>query len=209
MHGPHAMNRLRRRLCCKPVPAIEWTIAAALLLGSAPGHADETPHEAIRAEYRLKAGFLYNFAKYVEWPASAFHSAQEPLRLCIFGNEAYTAVRDVLAGKTVKGRALDIVQPGNAAEAARCQVVFVSAEYRAGAQAQSMPPGLAASALKVGETPDFLHNGGTINLVRSDNRIRFEMRRNSTAATPPDLQFSSQLLKLAVLTDDTRQGGER
>ena len=202
MDGPHAMDRLCLRLRCHPVPAMNWVIAAALLLGSGPGHADDSPQEAIRAEYRLKAGFLYNFAKYVEWPPSAFHSTQEPLRMCVFGDGAYAAARDVLVGKTVKGRALDIVQPSDAGDAARCHVVFVSAEYRGGSQGQSLPAGLAASALKVGETPDFLRNGGAINLVRADNRIRFEMRRNSAAAAPAGLQFSSQLLKLAVLIDD-------
>jgi hypothetical protein len=188
-------------------PAARWAIAAALLVGCLPARAGDAAQEAVRAEYRLKAGFLYNFARYVEWPPSAFHGAQEPLRLCVFGDEAYAAMRDALAGKSVKGRALEVAQPADGSDAARCHIAFVSTQYGAEngggqAQPQPLPSGLAPSALKVGEAPDFLRNGGAINLVRSDNRIRFEMRRNSAASAPAGLQFSSQLLKLAVLTDD-------
>lgn len=152
-------------------------------------------------EYHIKAAFLYNFAKFVEWPASAFSDETAPFNLCVVGTEPFISVRETLVGKTIKGRRVDVRRVGNAAAAGQCQMLFVSAEPEIPVT-EVLPIDLRARALTIGESSDFIDRGGVINLKTVDNKVRFEIDRG--AGERFGFKFSSQLLKLAILVDQGR-----
>ncbi|MGH9582879.1 MAG: YfiR family protein [Bryobacteraceae bacterium] len=149
------------------------------------------------SEYALKAAFLYNFAKFVEWPAEAFSSPSAPLVLCTYGNNRVgDALQDIVKEKTIDGRTLAVREIGNAVGSKGCQVLFV------GAAVSRDEESILASVrnedvLVVGETPEFAQNGGAINFVVRGNRLRFIV--NLSATDTARLKLSSKLLSLAIL----------
>jgi len=147
-------------------------------------------------EYPLKAAFLLNFARFVEW--SGLPAADEAsLALCILGRDPFGAALDLVEGKPVRSRRLVVKRIKAVADAPGCQVLFVSASERA-----RLPEILAAlgsaPVLTVSDQEDFVHAGGMIGFLTLDDRIRFDV--NLAAAQRASLQLSSQLLKLARST---------
>lgn len=144
----------------------------------------------------MQALFLYNFAKFVEWPDKVFASQQSPITLCIYG-EKPSEIRQAVAvidGKTAQGREVKARRTATLAELNDCQIVFVpSAEKR------WLPEVLrvahAASALTVSDMDDFIDTGGGIGLLIVDQQVRFEF--NLDAMQAAHLKVSAQLLKLA------------
>jgi hypothetical protein len=140
-----------------------------------------------RLEYQVKAAFLFNFLKFVEWPAAA---GDEPWVIGILGHDPFAgALEDTVRGKTVSGRRVEVrhyVRPGDVKD---CNILFIGrADYeRLGMPAQP-------SLLTVGEAPGFLKSGGMINFYLDDNRVHFEIRPEVAHAA--GLRVSSQLLKL-------------
>lgn len=151
-------------------------------------------------EYELKAGFLYNFAKFVEWPPETFAMANDALVLCVLGkNTASVVLTRVLQGKAVKGKKL-VIRPTTELTTLRsCHIVFISGvEENRLAQVWEALQG--AQVLTVGEMERFARQGGIINFIQVQNKIRFEINLN--AAKRAGLKLSSQLLKLAILVED-------
>lgn len=152
-------------------------------------------------EYQLKAAFIYNFAKFVQWPVEASGGSIDPLTLCVSGEEPFRIMQQSLAGKRVRGQLIAVRAVDSSAEAAGCHLLFVSA---ASGQLLRALTRVSGPVLTVGESGDFIRSGGMINLVRSDNRLRFEISRS--VGERAGLKFSSQLLKLATPVGDS-QGG--
>jgi hypothetical protein len=174
-----------------------WNAAAAALLSllvAAPGAAAQP------SEQDVKAAFLYHFAQYVEWPASAFASPSAPLVVGVLGAaDAMPAVEGAVRGKSVQGRAIVVRRLSAPGDALGCHVVFVPASEA------SRAPGLFKAVgrrpvLTVGEADGFAHSGGNIELVVADGRVAF--RVNPAAATRAGLTVSSKLLRLAEIVDE-------
>lgn len=153
-------------------------------------------------EYHVKAAFLYNFGKFVEWPPHAFSSPDAPFRLCVAGGEAFMRARESLSGKRIRGRELDVRQVEALADVAQCHMLFVSAAGEHSGAGATLGEFNRARTLTVGESSDFIFRGGIINLNRVDNRVRFEIDRLSGERA--GFRFSAQLLKLATLVDQSR-----
>lgn len=153
-------------------------------------------------EAQVKAAFIYNFAKYIEWPADAFVSPEQPLSVCSIGHDAVDQALAGIGGKVVRGRVLE-VRHGVPAEALHaCHIVFIAqSEARRAAQLLS---DMVGSTLTVSDIDDFIDIGGGIGLVRADDRIQFEV--NSSALARANLKASSQLLKLARNVGGMRGG---
>ena len=149
------------------------------------------------SEYQLKAAYLYNFAKFVEWPADTFAGPNAPLRICVLGQNPFAGdLEQITAGKSVNGRTIQVDHVQGVSQARTCHIVFVSAAKND--EVKRILEGLrGASVLTVGDTKDFVAQGGIINLVLEDNRIRFEV--NLKAATEGRLKISAKLLSLARL----------
>lgn len=174
-------------------PSATFSLLAAVLTMAAGslGHAAD----AVTKEYKLKAAFIYNFAKFVEWPASSFPNAGSPIVIGIlggnpFGEELSNTVKD----RRIRGRSLEIRHVGTAAQAKGTQVLFVGAgeERNFG----SIRNALGAGVLTVGESPQFAKQGGTINFLQQGNKLRFEI--NMADANRRGLKVSAQLQKLAT-----------
>jgi len=164
-----------------------------LVFAATPVQADEVD------EYELKAAFLYNFAKFVQWPEGSAAAGNPDIRVCVLGSpERAEIVVAVMEGKEVEGRALNVQRLTSLEEVRGCNILFVARD--AGAS-----PGAVAGAvgsdgtLTVGETPGFARRGGIVNFVKEGNKVRFEI--NQAAARRADLSISSKLLRLAKLVD--------
>ncbi len=146
-------------------------------------------------EYQVKAAFLINFPKYVDWPAEAFAETNSPIIIAVPGETKVTEeIEKVIAGRTVNGRKIVLKRLASGEEPGVCQILFISATEQ-----QRSPNLLArlkdASVLTVGESNDFLEQGGIINLARRDQKIAMEV--NLTAAEKARIKVSSKLLAVA------------
>jgi len=168
------------------------TVLLGMLLAvSAHGQAVE--------EYQVKAAFLYNFAKFVQWPSSAFKSAQEPIAICILGQNPFGgALDEAIRGKQIEGRSLVVYQVSSDTPSRACHILFVGGaerkRFRALAEAFRAP-----GVLTVGEAAWFSAEGGVINLKLDAGRVRFEI--NVEAADRQQLRISSKLLSLAQVVN--------
>ncbi len=147
-------------------------------------------------EYQVKAAFLYNFAKFVEWPSDAFRTPKDPIVVCVLGHNPFgNALEEVIRGKSIEGRALAIRQVTDAEEANACQILFIgSAE---GKRFRSLWGNIKPGILTVGEEQGFAAGGGMINFKLEGGRVRFEI--NMGAAELAQLHISSKLLSLAQI----------
>ncbi len=172
-----------------------------LLTGGRPATAQRP---LVTSEYAVKAAFLYNFAKFVEWPADAFRSPREPMVLCLLGEEPFGRELDrTVEGKTVSGRQLIVRRLAKPAGLEECRILFVSAS-----EGPRLDQVLAAvgdrAVLTVGEDEAFARAGGIISFVVRQSRVRFQIDR--AAAARSGLSISSQLLELAeAVTGDQRR----
>ena len=143
------------------------------------------------AEYEVKAAFIYNFAKFTEWPRE---SAKENFHFCVLGHDPFGEALDGLAEKTVRDRPIAVGRGIDAAEAKSCDVLFV---HEAGGESRNSTVKRLAGLpiLTIGDQPGFAQGGGMIEMVMVDNRVQFEV--NLDAVRSAKLKISSQLLKLA------------
>src|SRR5258708_38061986 len=81
-------------------------------------------------EYRVKAAFLYNFAKFVEWPADSFKNPGDPIIICVLGNPFGDRLENTVSGKEIEGRRVIARQISDVAETAGCQILFVAASKK-------------------------------------------------------------------------------
>jgi hypothetical protein len=145
-------------------------------------------------EYRVKAAFLYNFAKFVDWPQEAFASPRSPVVVCIFGEDPFGGAVEPLLGKAVGERQLSVKRSKRLEEIPGCQIVFVSSSEKDRLQAV-FQAARSAQSLTVSDIDDFAQLGGMIGMLSSEGKIRF--RVNVKAAKASGIQISSKLLKLA------------
>lgn len=162
-------------------------IALGALLGTMESRAQSSKENAI------KAAFLYNFIKYVEWPSAGWPSKQ--ITLCVVGDNPFgEALQQVLHGKFVHGRKLVVRESPSINDVDSCQILFISPSERQ-RLGSILNKVRNSSVLTVSEMRDFADLGGMINFVAERNKVRFEI--NNRAAGQRGLTISSQLLKLA------------
>jgi hypothetical protein len=154
-------------------------------------------HAAAEAslEYRVKAAFLYNFAKFVTWPAQVFPAADAPVVFCLAGDDPFQELLDATTkDRKVEGRPIVIRRLPAEAPLAGCHLVF-SSESDGARVAHVLQRAAGAGALTVGEAEEFLPRGGMIRLLVDEGKVRFDISTRS--AEQAGLKVSSQLLKLA------------
>jgi hypothetical protein len=148
-------------------------------------------------EYQVKAAFLFNFAKFVEWPASSFSDASAPLRICVFGRDPFgEELRNITKEKTVNGHKLEVSQVLDLQVARTCQILFIASSETARLK-QILESLRGTDTLTVGDTKGFVEQGGMINFVLENSRVQFEVNRKS--AEQSGLKISSKLLSVAKL----------
>lgn len=145
-------------------------------------------------ELQVKSAFLYNFAKFVDWPASA-PNADGSFTFCVMGSDPlFPVLAQTLRGKTLNGRTLLARRIETASNARQCSVVFIG-----GSESKDLAripvSELGAGVLTVGDLDHFVDSGGMIQLIKDDNRFRFAI--NVEAVNRSGLRMSSKLLQLA------------
>jgi hypothetical protein len=172
-------------------PQLAFVLALALAVPAA------IPAQAAN-EYEVKAAFLFNFTRFVDWPGP---SGSGPFCIGIEGADPFgSAMEEAVKGRSAGGHAIAVkhFKPGE--ESTVCEIVFIS-----GMDARKMHAALGrlqhAAVLTVGEGAAFCHSGGVIAFEVEDNKVKLEI--NPDAAQRAHLQISSKLLSLATLVRDT------
>ena len=169
--------------------AAAWVVVVAGLGGVVTGPARGAPRE-----YQVKAAYLYNFAKFVEWPAVAFEKPQTPYSICVLGPDPFGEDLDIAAAENVQGRRMTVRRLTDPKSVVGCHILFV-----AGFEKRKLPARFEALAssptLTVGEDEDFTRAGGCLRFFRVENNIRFEI--NVQATERAHLKVSAKLLNLA------------
>lgn len=152
------------------------------------------PHDPAADVEELKIAFVYNFSKYVEWPASAFAAAEDVI-FCVAGSPGLVAKFDVLNGRLTNQKTIRVVPmqpPGQAIQ--NCQVLYVASDYEIDTS-QLLAAFGNRPLLTVGDGRGFAERGGMIELMEVDNKITF--RINNAQAQAKNIAISSLLLRLA------------
>lgn len=155
-------------------------------------------------EYTVKAAFVYNFARFTEWPDAAFQDAASPLQLCVLGQDPFDGALNTIAGKSIGNRELLVSYPIWASEVRDCHILFIS--EAAGSRLPEIVTYLQGSpVLTIGDSPEIARSGGIIGLENVENRIRFQV--NLDAANRSGLRLSSRILDLATSVHSERLSG--
>ena len=156
-------------------------------------------------EYQVKAAYVLNFLKFVEWPGDSNADIHERWIIGIVGENPFgDELTQIITGKTVQGHELGVrqFQPGE--DFRVCQVLFISASEK-----KRLPTILAAlnglSVLTVGDMDHFVESGGTIQFVMEEKRVRFAI--DISASSRARLKVSSKLLSLARTVTGTERAG--
>lgn len=192
----HRLKRSLMRRASARLPGV-LTVLCAAMIALATDPTAAFSQETQITQYHIKAAFLYNFAKFVDWPSTAFRDPTTPFTLCIAGAEAFISARETLVGKTIKGRNVSVRRVDNNAALNECHMLFMAEADDVGAELDVAR--IKGKVLTVGESDDFLKKGGLINLKTVDNKIRFELDRDSGEQL--GFKFRAQLLQRAILVD--------
>lgn len=172
----------------KKAAAFTRRLAAAMpLLALAPAHAGPP-------EYEIKAAFIYQIARLVEWPANV----DAPMRLCILGADPFGAALDSIRGRPVGARSLEVALPDAGVPLHECALLFVAAPAEKSLD-RVVALSRGAGMLTIGDTEGFAQRGAMVNFFLDGDKVRFEINRN--AVRQGGLRISSKLLSLARLVD--------
>ncbi len=181
-------NALRVAACLAVLT--HWLVTTAL-------HAQVRP-----TEYQVKAAYLFNFAKFVKWPASA--SSDKEFDICVLGNDPFgDALKKTVAGERIEGKPVVVRKTTSAADASNCRIVFVS-ESESGRMGSIVSALSRSPVLTVSDADGFVDHRGMIQFVMDNDRVRFQV--NLSSAEKAGLALSSELLKVATAVKQGQAG---
>jgi hypothetical protein len=186
----------RRPLLYATVVTLVWTLVAVpFLWAQGPKPTD----------YDVKAVYLYNFGRFVEWPAS-IAAKSDSFTVCVLGQDPFGPALDAaLAGETIGGKSVAAKRISAPQEAASCQILFMSSaeDSRLNKILETLDKG---AVLTVSDMPQFSQRGGMIQFVLEGKKVRFEV--NLTAVQRAGLTLSSELLKVATTVRRNPSSGD-
>jgi hypothetical protein len=188
--------RDRCSLLRRTIVAVLW-----LLFAASSAFGQEKP-----GEYQVKAAYLYNFGRFVEWPTRVTTASTGSFTICVLGEDPFGQALDAtLAGETRGNQKVAARRISSPQESVDCQILFIgSSEAK---RLNKIVEALGNSAvLTVSDIPQFSRRGGMIQLVMDGNRIHFEV--NLTATQRAGLTLSSELLKVATAVRKSPQLGD-
>jgi hypothetical protein len=148
-------------------------------------------------EYQIKAAYIYNFARFVDWPTQAFAAPDAPMVIGVLGENVFgSSLQQIISGRKINGHDLQFEQINSVTAATNCQVLFISASEKSHLS-KILGQLQGTSILTVSEADNFIGDGGMIYLFIDDqNKVRFQI--NNDAARKVGLTISSKLLSLAA-----------
>ncbi len=171
-------------------------LAAVLCFQCSTSHAEAT---TATEEYSIKAAFIYNFAKFVDWPSDTFSSPASPINVCVYGKNLFGSTFDLIHKKKAQGREIQVMNVAAETDFKYCQIIFIGVTDER--QLTRLITSISHSPiLTISDTRNFSRVGGMINLVLINNKVHFEI--NINAARRANLRISSKLLSLATIIDE-------
>lgn len=153
-------------------------------------------------EYQVKAVFLYNLTNFISWPEGTFENQNDPLKICIIGEDPFGAFLDkVIHNETINGRRIVVNRLTDNDTFCSCHILFINSTMNE-ELSQILQRIKECSVLTVSDVHEFTQLGGMINLVRKGKRVRIEV--NVDSARRAGLTISAKLLKLAEIIKDKR-----
>ena len=184
----------------RPPSESSWwrAVLTFLLLVGAEARAQTTSAR----EYEIKAAFLLNFSRFVEWPSDAFNGLEASLVIGVLGDDPFGAILDGVMKDEKNGAHPVVVERyRNADEVRNCHILFIN--YEQPEQLEKAFETLKGrSVLTVGDTQGFARRGGMIRFMMVNNKIR--LRINPEAAQAAGLVLSSKLLKMADIVSTAK-----
>jgi len=172
---------------------VPYLVASTLSLAPQPALAQSGPV----SEYQLKAVFLFNFAQFVDWPAAAFTDPQSPLVIGILGDDKFgNSLDQTVRGERVNDRPFLVQRYTKLDEIGTCHILFISQSER-GRLDQIITALQGRNVLTVSDADGFALQGGVIQFVTENNKIRLDI--NLEAAKAAGLTISSKLLRPATI----------
>jgi hypothetical protein len=180
---------LRKVRCC--LPSWNFVLAAILLLSASYSLAQE----AHPTESQVESAYLYNFGKFVTWPADR-PATSDRFEICVVGKDPFGPVLDsTVTGESIDGKKIAVKRLSSMQQAQSCNILFISSSEE-GRLATVLDAAQRMNLLTVSDIKRFAERGGIIGLVVQQEKIRFEVNR--TVATRCHLALSSELLKVAI-----------
>lgn len=147
----------------------------------------------VALEYQVKAAFLLNFTKFIEWPATAFAAPDSPFAMCLLGKDRFgSALEAIVQGEVVNNRRIIVRRLSAPPAPQTCQLVFFAEGEN---ELRKMVREMGSGVLTVGDGASFIRDGGMIAFVIDNRRVRFDI--NAAAAESGGLKLSSKLLSVA------------
>ena len=172
-------------------------LMAAVVLGPIPARAQS---EQAR-EYQIKAAFIYNFFKFVDWPEAPLSETPGTISICILGRDPFGGIFAPIEGRSVKNKKLAIKRVSSPGEIGSCQILFICSSEQ-----ERLGPILAAtcgkSILTVSDIKDFARRGGMVGFSSGKNTVHFAI--NFKASERSGLKMSSKLLEMATVIADAQ-----
>jgi hypothetical protein len=180
-------------------------LTAAVLLVAIPGASPKLKADSnSTGEYEVKAAFMFHFAQFVDWPATAFKDEDAPLTYCTVGEDAFRgALDESVKGKHIGSRAIGVRHLKERESIEGCHVLFLAATL-AGRERDDLTRANGLPVLTVGETEHFTQQGGIIGFCLEGKKVRFQI--NLDAAGQAQLKISAKLLSLAKTVVGTARG---
>lgn len=164
-----------------------------MLIGCGYSHASSAADHT-ELELRVKAAFIYNFARYSQWPEQ---QNSDVFRLCLAGDKKLLPVlQQTVIGKTVDQRTIEVRLSVNDGDVQTCEVLYLGEQASEELRTRSMNS--SAPVLLVGEGKDFTLHGGMVGFYLDQGRLRFAI--NPRRVRHAGINMSSQLLGLATIT---------
>jgi hypothetical protein len=190
----HSHNGLRPWLI---VTALAWTLTSVPSL-----HAQQSRP----GEYQVKAAYLYNFGRFIEWPPKVAAAKSDSFTICVLGQDPFgSTLTATLADEAIKGKNVVAKRIAGPEDAVNCRILFISSS-EADRLKQILSTLNDASVLTVSDLPLFSKQGGMVQFTMEGNRVRFEV--NLARAERAGLTLSSELLKVAINVRKTAQVGD-
>lgn len=150
-------------------------------------------------EYQVKAAFLFNFTRFVEWPAETFAVADSPFIIGVAGKNPFgTHLEEIIKGEAINGHPLVIRYFNTVDEITACHILYVTLESKEDIK-KAIIGNSSAHTLTVSDLSNFTKQGGMILFVTEDSKTRIRINLNSAKAA--GLTISSKLLKLAEIVE--------
>ena len=146
-------------------------------------------------EYKIKAAFLLNFAKFINWPEGSFTTDNQLFKVCVLGANPFGSALSAIESRTVGSRKIDLNYVDDVKQAGSCHLLFISASEKN--NLTGIQEVLAdRTIIMVSDIDGFVRSGGIIEFVTKDDKLAFKI--NLSRAREQGLEIHSALLNLAT-----------